>query len=146
MAANGKAPGAGADGGSVGPDRIRNVVLVGHASAGKTTVAEALLLATGAITRSGRVEDGSTVCDHEDVEHRLGRSVSCTVAATMHEGVRINLVDTTGHADFVGEVRAGLRAADAAPLRHLGRGRRGRRHPDALGRVRRGRACRGRSW
>lgn len=114
MAANGKAAGAGADGGSVGPDRIRNVVLVGHASAGKTTLAEALLVATGAVTRAGRVEDGSTVCDHEEVEHRLGRSVSCAVASTMHEGVKINLVDTTGHADFVGEVRAGLRAADAA--------------------------------
>ena len=114
MASNGKAGGAGAAAGGVGPDRIRNVVLVGHAAAGKTALAEALLVATGAITRAGRVEDGTTVTDHEEVEHRLGRSVSVTVASTTHEGVKINIVDTTGHADFVGEVRAGLRAADAA--------------------------------
>jgi elongation factor G len=98
----------------VPPDRIRNVVLVGHAAAGKTALVEALLLGTGAISRLGRVEDGSTVCDHEDVEHRLGRSVSLAVASVLHEGVRVTFVDTPGHPDFVGEVRAGLRAADAA--------------------------------
>src|ERR687885_1355616 len=98
----------------VPPDRIRNVVLVGHATAGKTCLIEALLLGTGAISRLGRVEDGSTVCDHEDVEHRLGRSVSLAVASVLHEGVRVTFVDTPGHPDFVGEVRAGLRAADAA--------------------------------
>ena len=114
MAVQSRAAGQRTADGTVSPDRIRNVVLVGHASAGKTTVAEALLLATGAISRAGRVEDGSTVCDHEAVEHRLGRSVSCAVASTRHDGVTINLVDTTGHPDFVGEVRAGLRAADAA--------------------------------
>jgi elongation factor G len=96
------------------PDLIRNVVLVGHGAAGKTTLVEAILAETGAIPRAGRVEEGTTVCDHEEVEKRLGRSVSLAVAATVHEGVKINLVDTTGHADFVGEVRAGLRAADAA--------------------------------
>jgi elongation factor G len=98
----------------VPPDRIRNVVLVGHAAAGKTALVEALLLGTGAISRLGRIEDGSTVCDHEDVEHRLGRSVSLAVASVLHEGVRVTFVDTPGHPDFVGEVRAGLRAADAA--------------------------------
>jgi len=98
----------------VPPDRIRNVVLVGHAAGGKTALVEALLLGTGAISRLGRVEDGSTVCDHEDVEHRLGRSVSLAVASVLHEGVRVTFVDTPGHPDFVGEVRAGLRAADAA--------------------------------
>lgn len=98
----------------VSPDRIRNVVLVGHAAAGKTTLVEALLTATGAVQRSGRVEDGNTVSDHDEVEHRLGRSVNLAVASVVHAGVKINLVDTPGHADFVGEVRAGLRAADAA--------------------------------
>jgi elongation factor G len=105
---------AGAAGAAPPPDKIRNVVLVGHASAGKTTLVEALLVGSGALTRAGRVTDGSTVCDHEDVEHRLGRSVSLAVASTVHDGVTINLIDTPGHADFVGEVRAGLRAADAA--------------------------------
>jgi len=98
----------------VGPDRIRNVVLVGHAASGKTTLVEALLLGSGAISRSGRVEDGSTVSDHEEIEKRMGRSASLSVASTMHGDVKINLVDTPGHGDFVGDVRAGLRAADAA--------------------------------
>lgn len=96
------------------PDLIRNVVLVGHATSGKTTLIEALLVATGTIQRAGRVEDGTTVSDHEDVEHRLGRSVALSVSSLVHDGIKINLVDTPGHADFVGEVRAGLRAADAA--------------------------------
>jgi elongation factor G len=98
----------------VPPDRIRNVVLVGHAAAGKTTLVESLLVGTGAATRLGRIEDGSTICDHEDVERRLGRSVSLAVASVVPEGVKINFIDTPGHPDFVGEVRAGLRAADAA--------------------------------
>ncbi len=96
------------------PDLIRNVVLVGHASAGKTTLVEAALVATGAIGRAGRVEDGTTVCDHDEIEHKTGRSVSLAVASTVHEGVKVNFVDTPGHVDFVGDVRAGLRAADAA--------------------------------
>jgi elongation factor G len=96
------------------PDTIRNVVLVGHAAAGKTTLLEALLAETGAVSRAGRVEDGTTVCDHEPIERRLGRSVCLAVASTVHDGATINLIDTPGHPDFVGEVRAGLRAADAA--------------------------------
>jgi elongation factor G len=96
------------------PDTIRNVVLVGHSAAGKTTLLENLLAGTGAVNRAGRVEDGTTVCDHEPIERRLGRSVSLAVASTLHDGTTINFLDTPGHPDFVGEVRAGLRAADAA--------------------------------
>src|SRR4051812_23458171 len=102
---------ASGDEGPPTPDAIRNVVLVGHAGAGKTTLVEALLAGTGAVQRPGKVTEGSTVCDHEDVEKRLGRSVSLSVASTSSDGVTVNLIDTPGHADFVGEVRAGLRGA-----------------------------------
>ena len=93
---------------------VRNVVLVGHSGAGKTTLVEALLAATGAIQRAGRVEDGSTVSDFDEVEIRQQRSVNLTLAPLTHAGVKINLLDTPGYADFTGDLRAGLRAADAA--------------------------------
>jgi elongation factor G len=96
------------------PDRIRNVVLVGPGGSGKTTLVETLLAASGAVTRAGSVRDGSTVCDFEDSEHAHGRSISLAVAPLVHAGVKVNLVDTPGYADFVGELRAGLRAADCA--------------------------------
>jgi elongation factor G len=96
------------------PGRIRNVVLVGHSGAGKTTLVEALLVATGAIPRAGRVEDGSTVSDFDEAEVRQQRSISLTLAPFEHDGIKVNLLDTPGYADFVGDLRAGLRAADAA--------------------------------
>jgi elongation factor G len=96
------------------PESVRNVVLVGHSGAGKTTLAEALLVGTGTIQREGRVEDGSTVSDFDEVEIRQGRSVNLTLLPFVHEGVKINLLDTPGYADFTGDLRAGLRAADAA--------------------------------
>jgi elongation factor G len=95
-------------------DKVRNVALVGHAGAGKTTLAEALLVATGALPRAGRVEDGTTCLDTEEVEVRQQRSVSLGVASVEHAGHRVTLLDTPGSPDFVGELRAGLRAADAA--------------------------------
>jgi elongation factor G len=96
------------------PDSVRNVVLVGHSGAGKTTLAEALLGSTGTIQREGRVEDGSTVSDFDEVEIRQQRSVNLTLVPFTHEGVKVNLLDTPGYADFTGDLRAGLRAADAA--------------------------------
>jgi elongation factor G len=95
-------------------EKVRNVALVGHAGAGKTTLAEALLVATGALPRAGRVEEGTTCLDTEEVEIRQQRSVSLGVATVEHAGHRITLLDTPGSPDFVGELRAGLRAADAA--------------------------------
>ncbi|MER6916265.1 elongation factor G-like protein EF-G2 [Streptomyces sp. NPDC000594] len=96
------------------PTSLRNVVLVGHSGAGKTTLIEALALTTGAVNRAGRVEDGSTVSDHDEMEHRQQRSVQLSLVPVTWEGYKINLLDTPGYADFVGELRAGLRAADAA--------------------------------
>ena len=96
------------------PDRIRNVVLVGPGGSGKTTLVETLLAASGAVPRAGSVREGSTVCDFEESEQAHGRSVSLAVAPLVHDGIKVNLVDTPGYADFVGELRAGLRAADCA--------------------------------
>ncbi|HEX6921064.1 MAG TPA: elongation factor G-like protein EF-G2 [Actinomycetes bacterium] len=96
------------------PGAIRNVVLVGHSGAGKTTLVEALLAATGVINRAGRVEDGTTVSDFDEAEARQQRSVSLALAPLEHRKTKVNLLDTPGYADFVGDLRAGLRAADAA--------------------------------
>jgi elongation factor G len=107
-AAAGGAPAAGQH------SSVRNVVLVGHSGAGKTTLVEALLVATGTIQRAGRVEDGTTVSDFDEVEIRQQRSVNLTLAPMTHAGIKVNLLDTPGYADFTGDLRAGLRAADAA--------------------------------
>ncbi|WP_406728434.1 elongation factor G-like protein EF-G2 [Streptomyces sp. GD-15H] len=96
------------------PTSVRNVVLVGPSGSGKTTLVEALALTAGAVNRAGRVEDGSTVSDYDDIEHRQQRSVQLSLVPLEWDGIKINLLDTPGYADFVGELRAGLRAADAA--------------------------------
>src|SRR5439155_1536890 len=96
------------------PGRVRNVVLVGHSGSGKTTLVEALLAVTGTISRAGSVTEGTTVCDYDPAAVRQQRSVTLACAPLLHEGVKVNLLDTPGYADFVGELRAGLRAADAA--------------------------------
>ena len=96
------------------PAKVRNVVLVGPSGSGKTTLAEALLASTGVLTRPGSVTEGNTVCDHDPAAVRQQRSVGLAVAPVQHGDIKINLIDTPGYADFVGELRAGLRAADAA--------------------------------
>jgi elongation factor G len=96
------------------PEKIRNVALVGHSAAGKTTLVEALLAATGAIGRAGTIADGTTVSDSDPVEVAQQRSVVLSVCPLRHDDVVINLLDTPGYPDFTGELRAGLRAADAA--------------------------------
>jgi elongation factor G len=106
--AAGRAPAAGR------PEEVRNVVLVGHSGAGKTTLVEALALTTGAVNRAGRVEDGGSVSDHDEIEQRQQRSVQLSLVPVEWDGIKVNLLDTPGYADFVGELRAGLRAADAA--------------------------------
>jgi elongation factor G len=109
---------AGQQGGTPGrapaADQVRNVVLVGHSGAGKTSLIEALLVATGTIQRPGRIEEGTTVSDFDEVEVRQQRSVNLTLAPVILGGVKVNLLDTPGYADFTGDLRAGLRAADSA--------------------------------
>ena len=96
------------------PSDIRNVALVGHHAAGKTTLAEALLLATGAISRQGFVEKGNTVCDFEPEETSRQLSVSFAIAPFEVDGVTVNLLDTPGYADFATDMRDALALCDLA--------------------------------
>jgi len=96
------------------PNAIRNVALIGHGSTGKTTLSEALLFRTGVISRMGRVEDGSTVSDWDPDEHRRGFSINLSLLPLEWNGCKVNIIDTPGYPDFLGEVKCALRAADAA--------------------------------
>lgn len=96
------------------PSKIRNVALVGHGGAGKTSLAEALLYQAGALGRLGRVEDGTTVCDHEPEEVQRGISLSLALAPIEIDGCKVNVVDTPGYVDFVADVEAALRVVDLA--------------------------------
>jgi len=95
-------------------DKLRNIVLLGHGSAGKTSLAEALLFSSGATNRMGEVENGTTVADFDEEE--ISRHISLNLALVPVEwaGHKINLIDTPGYTDFVGEVKSGIRVADLA--------------------------------
>lgn len=93
---------------------IRNVVLMGHGSVGKTTLGEAALFESGAITRMGSIADGNTVSDFDEDEHKRKFSLSLSVLPVEWEGRKINLIDTPGYADFICEVICGAEAADMA--------------------------------
>jgi len=98
------------------PAKIRNVALVGHGGAGKTSLAEALLFCSGAISRMGRVEDGTTTTDFDPEEVRRHLSLSLALAPFEHDGFKINILDAPGYADFVGDMHTALRVADLAIL------------------------------
>ena len=97
-------------------ENIRNIALVGHGGSGKTTFLEAALLATGAISRLGKVEDGNTVSDYDKMEIEKGYSISTSVIPVEYNKVKINFVDTPGFFDFVGEVNSAMRAVEAAAI------------------------------
>ncbi|MBQ4506409.1 MAG: elongation factor G [Firmicutes bacterium] len=97
-------------------ENIRNIALLGHGSSGKTTFLEAALLATGVITRLGRVEDGNTVSDFDKMEIEKGYSISATMVPVEFGKTKINFIDTPGVFDFVGEVNSAMRAAEAAAI------------------------------
>jgi len=93
---------------------IRNIALVSHSSAGKSMLAEALLHFTGATTRLGSIEEGTTTADFDDEEVRRGISLSTAIIPVEYKDYKINLLDTPGYTDFVGEVISALRVADGA--------------------------------
>ena len=95
-------------------DRIRNVALIGHRGAGKTSLHEALLFEAGVINRLGRADDGSTTSDYEPDEQERQMSIGATVSSFEHDGRKINLIDTPGDPSFVADTVASLRVADAA--------------------------------
>ena len=97
-------------------DPTINLGILAHVDAGKTTVTERLLYLAGKIRSVGSVDDGSTVSDHTDVERQRGISVFSSLADIEYNGVRVNILDTPGHADFAGEVERGMLSLDAAVL------------------------------
>ncbi|MBR6236934.1 MAG: GTP-binding protein, partial [Firmicutes bacterium] len=95
---------------------IRNIALLGHGGTGKTTFLEAALLATGVISRLGKVEDGNTVSDFDKMEIEKGYSISTTIVPVEYNKTKINFLDTPGVFDFVGEVNSAIKAAEAAAI------------------------------
>jgi elongation factor G len=97
-------------------NKIRNVVLASHSGAGKTILCEAFLHSTGATTRMGKIEDGTTISDFDEEEIRRTISLSTSVIPVEYRDVKVNLLDTPGYTDFIGEVISAMRVADAAVL------------------------------
>ncbi|MBU0704207.1 MAG: GTP-binding protein, partial [Chloroflexi bacterium] len=94
--------------------QLRNVILLGHGSAGKTSLAEALVFASGAANRMGQVEAGTTIADFDEEEIRRHISLNMTVVPVEWQNCKINVLDTPGYTDFVGEVKSAIRVADLA--------------------------------
>src|SRR5262245_9183226 len=94
--------------------KIRNVGVVGHGGVGKTTLVESLLFVSGAVTRFGRTDDGTTTTDFDPDEIKRKISINTAVAYSDWKGHRINLIDTPGYGDFSSEAKAGLRVVEAA--------------------------------
>ena len=95
-------------------ENIRNIVLVGHGGSGKTSLAEAMLFRSGAVTRMGKITEGNTVCDFDEEEIKKQISISTALAPVEWNDHKINILDAPGYADFIGELRAAMRVADLA--------------------------------
>ena len=92
---------------------IRNICLLGHGNSGKTSLAEGMLFATGAIDRMGKVSDGNTVCDYDAEEIKRQITISTAVAPVNFGGCKINILDCPGYFDFVGDALAAIRVSEA---------------------------------
>ena len=117
-------------------DRIRNVVLLGHGGAGKTTLAEAMAYLAGLTNRLGKVEDGNTVSDYDKEEIKRHFSITTSVIPVPWQKNKVNILDTPGYFDFVGEVEEAVSAADAAIIVVSGKGRRTGWYPEGMESVR----------
>jgi elongation factor G len=100
--------------GAPSTDKIRNVVLLGHGDAGKTSLAEAMLFMAGQTKRLGSVADGHSTLDYEPEEIKRKITLNLAVAPFEHNGVKVNVIDTPGYADFIGDAVAGMEAAEMA--------------------------------
>lgn len=99
-----------------GTSKIRNIAFASHSGSGKTMLSEALLYFTGAITRMGEINKGTTVSDYQEEEKRRGISISTSVIPVEYEGYKINVLDSPGYTDFVGEMISAMRVAEAAVI------------------------------
>jgi elongation factor G len=97
-------------------DKIRNLGLIAHGGAGKTSLAEAMLFTAGIVDRLGKVEEGNTVTDYDSEEVKRQISINTSIAPCEWKGYKINIIDTPGYFDFVGEVKSGLRVSDGAVI------------------------------
>src|SRR5215831_17271661 len=97
-----------------GPERIRNVAILGHSHEGKTTLAEAMLFVTGAVPRMGSTDAGTAALDFEPEEQKRKISINLAIGCVEHDGCKVNLLDTPGFFDFAGQVSSALAAAEGA--------------------------------
>lgn len=97
-------------------DQLRNVVLLGHSGSGKTSLAEAMLYSTGAVNRMGRVEEGTTVADFDEEEHRRGISIHTASVPVERNGCKLNILDAPGFMDFLGDIKGALSVTDGAVI------------------------------
>src|SRR6478752_370318 len=95
---------------------VKNIVLLGHAGSGKTTLAECMLFEAGIINRKGSIEEKNTVSDYHEMEQERGNSIFSTLLHSKWRGYKINIIDTPGYDDFVGELISALRVADTGVM------------------------------
>ena len=100
--------------GAFATENVRNVALVGHGGAGKTSLAEAMLFLAGSTKRLGSVDSGQSALDYDPEEIKRQFTINLSLAPVVHSGVKINVIDTPGYADFIGDAIAGMQAAEAA--------------------------------
>jgi len=99
-----------------GLENIRNLALLSHCGAGKTSVSEAVLFTAGAITRLGKVDDGTTTSDYDPAEVKHKISLNLTILPCQWNGAKVNLIDTPGYSDFAGEVKTAIRVSEGAVI------------------------------